>query len=319
MVRAGSRALSFFAHPLNARILRAHIDGPLRPGELDESIGWAAQSSLRAAVGKMCDLGTLSRVELNDTALSVVTELTTAGRELLPVASALEGWLQKAPDGPVELDDPAAYGIVKALVASWDATVVRVLAEQPLTLAELNTEIPYLSYPALKRRLAKLRSTRLVTVTGSGKAAAHEATEWLRRSVVPLAVAGRWELLHDPEAEPIGEVEVEASFLLTLPLAEVPSKRLSGTCTLAVLVSEGAPGAEPEVAGVTVEVERGAIVSFSSNGGVSAAPATWALGTPEAWMEALIDGRDDGLRTGGAKPRLAKGVVDGLRESLFRP
>lgn len=318
MVRAGSRALSFFAHPLNARILRAHIDGPLRPGELDESIGWAAQSSLRAAVGKMCDLGTLTKVELNDTALSIVTELTAAGRELLPVASALESWLQKAPDGPVELDDPAAHGIVKVLIASWDSSVVRALAERPLTLTELDEGIPYLSYPALKRRLSKLRATRLVTTTGSGKATAHEATEWLRRSVVPLAVAGRWELLHDPEAEPIGDVEVEASFLLTLPLVEVPSKRLSGTCTLAVLVSEGAAGTEAEVAGVTVEIERGTIVSYGSNGAASVAPTTWVLGTPEAWMEALIDGRDDGLRTGGAKPRLAKGVVDGLRETLFR-
>jgi DNA-binding HxlR family transcriptional regulator len=318
VVRAGSRALSFFAHPLNARILRAHVEGPLRPGELDETIGWAAQSSLRVAVSKMCDLGALTRVELNDPAMSVLTELTAAGRELLPVASALERWLQTAPEGSVELDDPAAHGIVKVLVASWDSTMVRALAERPLTLTELNDRIPYLTYPALKRRLAKLRSTGLVTTSGSGKTTAHVATDWLRHAVMPLSIGGRWELLHDPEAEPIGEVEVEAAFLLTLPLVEAPSKRLSGTCTLAVLVSEGDPGSEPEVAGVAVEVERGTIVSYDPHG-ASTAPATWALGTAEAWLEALIDGRADGLRTGGAKPRLAKGVVDGLRETLFVP
>jgi DNA-binding HxlR family transcriptional regulator len=317
VVRAGTRALSFFAHPLNARILRAHVDGPLRPGELDERIGWAAQSSLRAAVGKMCDAGTLTRVELNDAALSVVTELTRAGRELLAVAGALERWLQKAPDGPVDLDDPAAHGIVKVLAAGWDSTMVRALAERPLTLTELNDCIPYLTYPALKRRLAKLRSTHLVIATDTGKAATHEATDWLRHAVVPLAVSGRWELLHDPEAEPIGEVDVEAAFLLTLPLVEVPSKRLSGACTLAVLISNGDPSAEPGVAGVTVEVERGAIVSFDPKG-ASAAPATWALGTPEAWLQALIDGNSDDLRTGGAKPRLAKGMVKGLHTTLFK-
>lgn len=319
MVRAGSRALSFFAHPLNARILRAHVDGPLRPGELDEAIGWAAQSSLRAAVGRMCEVGTLARVELDDPALTVVTELTDAGRELLPVAGALERWLQEAPDGPVELDDPAAHGIVKVLTAGWDSAMVRALAERPVTLTELNEEIPHLTYPALKRRLAKLRATRLVSSTENGKATTHEATDWLRHAVVPLTIAGRWELFHDPEAKPVSRVEVEAAFLLTLPLVEVPSKRLSGTCTLAVLVSEDdeptAP--EPTVAGVAVEVERGAIVSYDPNG-TSTTPTTWALGTPAAWFEALITGRDEGLRTSGAKPRLAKGVVDGLRETLFR-
>jgi DNA-binding HxlR family transcriptional regulator len=317
VVRAGSRALSFFAHPLNARILRAHVDGPLRPGELDETIGWAAQSSLRAAVGRMCDVGTLTRVELDDPALTV-TELTEAGRKLLPVAGALERWLQEAPDGPVELDDSAAHGIVKVLTAGWDSSMVRALAERPLTLTELNDGIPYLTYPALKRRLAKLRSTGLVRTTDNGKATTHEASDWLRRAIVPLAIAGRWELLHDADAKPISRVEVEASFLLTLPLVEVPSKRLSGTCTLAVLVSENEAGTDPHVVGVRVEIERGAIVSYNTNG-ASVAPATWALGTPEAWLHTLIDGRDDGLRTGGAKPRLAQGVVDGLRAALFQP
>jgi DNA-binding HxlR family transcriptional regulator len=314
VVRAGSRALSFFAHPLNARILRAHVDNPLRPGELDETIGWAAQSSLRVAVGRMCELGALARVELDDPALTVLTELTDAGRELLPVASALERWLRQAPDGPVELDDPAAHGVVKVLTAGWDSAMLRALAERPVTLTELNDEIAHLAYPALKRRLAKLRSTRLVSSTENGMTITHEATAWLRHAVVPLTVAGRWELLHDPEAKPISRVEVEAAFLLTLPLVEVSSKRLSGTCTLAVLISEDD---EPTVAGVAVEVERGAIVSYGPNG-TSAAPTTWALGTPAAWFEALITGRDEGLRTSGAQPYLAKGVIDGLREALFR-
>jgi len=320
VVRAGSRALSFFAHPLNARILRAHVAGPLRPGELDEAIGWAAQSSLRAAVGRMCEIGTLARVELDDPGLTVVTELTAAGRELLPVASALEQWLQQAPDGPVELDDPAAHGIVKVLTAGWDSAMVRALAERPMTLTELNDEIPHLTYPALKRRLAKLRATRLVSSAENGKAATHQATEWLRHAVVPLSVAGRWELLHDPAAKPISRVEVEAAFLLTLPLVDVPSKRLSGSCTLAVLVTEDdEPSApEPSVAGVAVEVRRGAIVSYDP-AGTSAAPMTWALGTPAAWFEALIAGCDESLRVSGAKPRLAKGIVDGLRETLFSP
>lgn len=314
-VRAGSRALSIFAYSLNARVLRAHADGPLRPGELEERIGWAPQSSLRSAVCGMCDLDALARHEPADGTQNAVTELTEAGRDLLPVASALERWLGRAPDGAVQLDDAAARGIVRVLTAGWDSTVVRTLAERPLTLTEMNAGIVGLSYPALKRRVAKLRSTRLVTTLRSGNAAAYAASDWLRLSIFPLAVAGRWEGMHGAEPEPITQVEVEAAFLLTLPLLQLPGDT-TGTCTLAVLAAEDQDG-PPDAVGVTVEVEEGRIVSCSS-GGAAAPPTTWALGTADAWLDAVIDGQVGELRVSGPKSPLAHNLVMGIHDTFFR-
>lgn len=315
-MRAGSRALSIFANALNARVLHALAAGPMRPGELERELGWAPQSSLRAAVTTMTELGALARSEPAGESAGTATELTAAGRRLLHVADALERWLAASPGGPMPLEDPAARGIVRVLTAAWDSTVVRALAEQPQTLIELSAGIPDVNYPALKRRLAKLRSTNLaVPIDRNGGTMAYAASEWLRLAVVPLVLAGRWERRHDAGAEPISRVEVEASFLLALPLLG-PHGRASAGCALAVLTSENGSRSGREVAGVSIEVERGSIVACRA--GHAANPATWALGTADAWFDAVIDGRFDALRIRGAKPKLAEGIVRSLHSTLFK-
>ena len=58
-VRAGSLVLALFANPLNALILRAHADGPLRLDRMHEEIGWAAHTPLRAALANLSEIGAL--------------------------------------------------------------------------------------------------------------------------------------------------------------------------------------------------------------------------------------------------------------------
>jgi DNA-binding HxlR family transcriptional regulator len=313
-MHAGSRALSIFTNALTARALRGHALGPLRSSELEETLGWAPQSSLRATVGKLCDMGVLTRAGQAGGS-SGVTELTAAGCELLPVTDALEGWLRSAPEGPVSLDDAAARGIVRVLAAAWDSTIVRALAERPRTLLELNDEIAGLNYPALKRRLAKLRATHLVKPAGEGGPSAVAASEWLRRAVGPLALATRWERSHDAEAEPLSRVDAEALLLLALPLVQLPT-RASGDCALAVLTSEDRTGLLSEVASVAIDAKRGVIVSWVSD--APSAHSTWALGATDAWLEAMIDGNYEALRVNGAQPALAESIVKALHASLLR-
>lgn len=310
-MRAGSRALSIFTYTLNAGVLRAHADGPLRSCELEDAIGWAPSSSLRAAVSNLCERDALTKIELGD---ACATELTRAGRKLLPVANALELWLRRAPGGPVALDHPAANGIVRVLTSGWDSAVVRTIAERPLSLAELSACLPRLSYPSLKRRLAKLRKIGLVTPVGNGRVAAYEPGRWLRQAIAPLAIASRWELRNTDIAEPITKTEVEASFMLVLPLITFPA-HVGGTCTLAVMTGDGEGEAGVDVTGVRVEVRNGEIVSFAYDS--TTKPATWALGSGQDWLEATIDGNCLPLRLGGAKPELAAGLAEGIHDALF--
>ncbi len=315
MTRAGSRVLSVFTNALSARVLRTHTDGPLSPRELEEALGWAPQSSLRAAVAKLSDLGALARIDRSESSPGKTTELTVAGRELLPVSAELGRWLQGAPDGPIPLDDAAAQGIVRVLTTAWDAAIVRSLAERPQTLLELNAANAHLNYPALKRRLAKLRSTHLASPARTDAGMAYGASDWLRRAVVPFLLAARWEREHDASAEPISQVEIEAALLLALPLVDL-SSTASGACALAVLMPDDRAGRRREVSGVSVEIVRGAITAYGVD--AATAPPTWALGAIDAWLETLIDGNSSALRVGGAKPRLAQGLVNALHTDLYR-
>lgn len=308
--RAGSHALSIFVKALSARTLRAHADGPLSSGELEERLGWAAKASLRAASADLQELGALERKGRRP----VVTELTVAGLDLLTVADALERWLSHSPFGPVDLSDPAARGTVRALVAGWKSTIVRTLAGRPHSLAELSPTLPRHSYPALKRRLANLRTAALVAGLKEGaRSPEYEATPFLRRAAGPLNVAARWELDHAVDRR--GDVyDLEASLLLSLPLVELPA-RVSGSCVMAMPTERKAGrGTENSPVALSVVVERGKIVAADST--ASPTHETWIVGSTRAWLAALNDGRLDDLRPGGPEAHLASMVVSGVHRAL---
>jgi len=309
--RAGSRVLSLFTHALNARVLRAYADGPLRLGELEATLGWAPQSSLRVALADLKELRLV--IQLEDQGAGRPAKLTVAGQDMLVVLDALEDWLAEGPDGPISLDDAASTGVVRILTAGWDSAIVRALAERPCTLTDLNARIPELSYPALKRRLAKLRATQLVIPARTTSGSMYAASDWLRHAIAPLTVAVRWERAHHPHPAPLTPVEVEAAFLLSLPLSELPAKS-SGTCVLAVVTSDTSE-APPEAAGVSLDVVEGRIAAMRA--GTHGDPSAWVLGTPEAWFEALVDGSRSALRPSGAKPRLAKSIVIAIQAALW--
>lgn len=318
-VRAGSRALLIFTYALNAKVLRGHAEGALRLSDLEETIGWAPQTSLRAAVSNLCDLGVLVRQETSETSKGTSTELTPAGRDLLIIADRLERWLLRAPAGGITLDSAAAAGAIRALTAGWDSRVIRMLAEDSLTLTQLNAEIAEVSYPALERRLCRLRSTNLITpVESSGKGKPYAASNWLRHSIAPLSAAARWERQHMPDdVEPISQAEVESAFLLSMPLVEF-SPDSTGTCALAVMTSPEVDEKEERgVAGITLRVRAGTIVSCVST--AASNPNTWALGTSDDWLDAVIDGRFEALRVRGANPDLALHIVSDFHEVLFPP
>lgn len=317
-MRAGSHALRLVGNPVNVLVLRAHAERPRQISKLHAELGWAAQTTLRASVAGLREAGALVRETNGATVYASKNRITPAGEELLYVADVLERWLAEAPDSPLESDSEGAKVAVKALAGGWGSTLMRALAAQPYSLAELDSLIPQVAYPSLERRLAKMRATRQVTpAPGPGRGTPYAVTDWLRRSIAPLCVAGRCELRHmSAVTVPISSIEVEAAFLLALPLAPLPPT-LHGNCMLAVHTGADAADARPSerLSGVIVEVQRGKIVCCAAQ--VDERPRTWALGTPESWLEAVIEGKMEALRFGGAKPRLAAALVHGLHVALF--
>lgn len=285
--------------------------------QLQAGLGGTPESTLRAAVGGLCELGALERVKIGASPRSPATVATALGMELLVLADVLERWLTRAPGGPIALEDARAREAVKALEGGWSSALVRQLAARPATLTELDAAIPEVSYPTLERRVAWMREIGLIeTRERESRAIPYRATDWLREAIAPLGVAGRIERRHLVAQTPaIGAVEVESAFLLTLPLVRLRSPA-NGTCLLAVHTGSGAElSARERLAGVTVEVEWGRVASYRPD--LVESPPTWTVGSAEAWLDGVIDGDLEGLRFGGVQKRLAAALVRGIHTALF--
>jgi DNA-binding HxlR family transcriptional regulator len=315
-VRAGGTVLTLIASPLCVPILRAHLDGPLRLPDLRERIGGAAQTTLRGQVGNLRGIGALERHVHGGMPYTVENELTEVGRGVLAVAEIVEAWLARAPQGPLALGSEPAKGALRALVGGWGSTMLRALAARPLSLTELSSVIGDHSYPALERRLSAMRAARQVEPREGGERGGkpYGVTQWTRQAVAPIVAAGRCECEHLADVtERLSRIDVEAAFLLSVPLVDLEVTR-SGLCVLAVDTSSVREEATDRLAGVHVEIEGGAVVSCRSRW--EGEPRTWALGSIEPWLDAILEGRLERLRIGGEDRELATVLIEKIHHSL---
>jgi DNA-binding HxlR family transcriptional regulator len=310
--RAGAQVLSLFAAPLNSQILRALAAGPRRLSELRQAAGGPAQTTLRAYLSSLIDVGVVAKIKRNGMPYAVSHELSPQGQDLLFVLDVLEAWLAQAPEGEVKLGTGPAKAAIKAFTDGWDATIVQALVSEPRSLTELDNLIAEVSYPALERRLSAMRFSGLAqAVPSQGNGTPYGITEWARRGIAPLIAAARWEHFNLSEhSEPLTWVETEAGFLMALGLVELPAS-VTGECVLAL----DTKGVERRIAGVHVVVDRGRIVSSETD--LASEPPTFALGSTASWLEAVIERRLGELHTKGDR-RLLRSLVEGIHSALFQ-
>jgi len=308
--RAGATALSLLAAPLNVHLLQALEDGPLPLIDLRRAVGSPPQSTMRVYSRTLVEIGTLERQRQASFPGTVEYASTESGRSLLTIGQTLERWLQEAPAGPISLGTTASKSATKALVEGWSTNIIRALAAKPLSLTDLNRLIPRISYPSLERRLGALRLADLVEpYPGEGRGTPYRATPWLRRAIVPLAAGAWWERRYLADPPQIGRLDVEAAFLLAIPLIELPAD-LNGKCRLSVEIQGGS---SPVFAGVLICVEEGKVVSCSSR--LEGEAEGWASGTAASWMRRM-NGQDADLEVGG-DAELVREIVDAIRKSAL--
>jgi DNA-binding HxlR family transcriptional regulator len=306
--RAGAVALSLLSAPLNVHLLQALEDGPLPLIDLRRSVGSPPQSTMRVYSRTLVELGIIERRRQASFPGTVEYASAESGKALLGIGAILENWLRESPSGPIALGSTAGKSATKALVEGWTTNIVRAMAAKPLSLTDLNRLIPRVSYPSLERRLGALRLADLVEPSpGEGRGTPYRATRWLRRAIVPLAAGAWWERRHLATPPQIGRLDVEAAFLLAVPLLVLP-ERLTGKCRLAVEV-QGDPS--PAFAGVMLGVKDGKVISCSSR--LEGEVDSSASGSVGSWMRHM-NGEEGGLEVGG-DTELAREVVDSIRNS----
>jgi DNA-binding HxlR family transcriptional regulator len=308
MTRTGAEALSLLAAPLHIHTLKALEEGPKELLDLHRAVGSPPQSTMRVYTRTLEELGILERRRQNEFPATAEYVITPAGEALLKVAVFLQDWLQEAPDGPILLGSVAAKNGTKALIGGWDSNIVRAVAARAMSLTELNVLIPKVSYPTLERKLSAMRIAKLVEVKDSGgRGTPYGATDWLRHAVAPMTSAAAWERKFISESSSqIGRFDVEAAFLLSIPLIKLDST-VNGRCRLSVEIRGGS---EPVFAGVLICVDAGKVTSCTSrlDGEVEAS----ASGTSMGWMRQMNGGAPGQLALNGSFP-LAHAITEALR------
>jgi DNA-binding HxlR family transcriptional regulator len=310
--RAGTQALTLLSTPLVFHMLEVLAEQPRSLIDLRRQVGSPPQTTMRAHLRTLTETGAVTRLRQNDFPGSLEYELSTVGRDLWSVAMVLRAWLAVAPDGPVQLGTIAAKSAIKALVEGWGTNMVRALAARPLSLTELNAVLPGVSYPSLERRLGAMRlAGQIEKAPSPGSGTPYAVSEWLRHAVAPMGAAARWERLNvAEETPPISRLDVEAAFLLAVPLLSPPSD-LSGACRFVI---ELQAGNGDRLAGILANVKQGRIASCSTK--LRAKADAWASGSTAAWFCAVIEHDVDRLEIGG-DCQLARTLIDELYETLF--
>lgn len=314
MKRAGGKALALLASPLNVHILQALVGGSKAPLDLRRAVGSPPQSTMRIYIRELSRMGVIERRRHEGFPPTVDYVLTEAGQALLKVGDAVQAWLDAAPEGPVVLGSPAAKSVIRALVEGWTTNIVRALVARPYSLTELSSLIVKTSYPSLERRLGAMRLTNQIEhCSGTGRGKPYRATDWLRQAVVPLTAATGWERKYAPEVTTrIGRLDVEAAFLMAIPLMALPSD-VTGNCRLAVELQNGS---SPVLAGVVASFSQGKLASCSVR--LEGEAAAWATGSAMSWLREMNGGQGTQLELGGNK-RLAERVARSLKLATPMP
>ncbi len=274
-MRAGAQLLLMATDPINRGILRTALEHPVE-----------------VAPGR-------------------VFRVSDRGHEALFVAFIVERWLQSAPHGPVSFDGPEAEGSVAALAEAWSATVVHMLAREPMTLRELDERIDDLGRRGLKRHLGAMQGTGQIEALTDGGEPIYALTDWARAGIAPLIASARLERRHPMEGmAPIDALDVDAGFRMSLPLLTLP-RELSGTCRLGLNLKEDE---SVGLTGVTARIEEGRVVSCRD--GLETAANAWAAATAADWLDTVIEPDAKRVRTGGDR-WLSGAVLDNLHKTLF--
>jgi hypothetical protein len=280
-MRAGATILLLAANPIHRGILRKVLEGPLElaPGEIYRVSG--------------------------------------GGKEMLYAAFVVEQWLLAAPHGALILDSRQAEATVTALAEGWSASIVHVLAREPLSLDEIESAtrevaIEEISSEELRGLVGAMHETRqLESLPGPGGEPIYALTDWLRAGIAPLIASARLERANPMEGmSPIDELDVEAGFRMALGLIELPEE-LTGVCRLGFNLDE--EETQP-MTGVTAEIDQGRVIACRA--GLEVEANAWAAASASAWLETVIEPDAKRVRTGG-DAWLTKAIVEALHRALF--
>jgi DNA-binding HxlR family transcriptional regulator len=193
-LRVGGRALLLLADPVSVSILRQLAGGPLRGTELLGRVEHVSRSTFFDRLRDLEEFSLIVRERRPSVPPVADCHLTGPGKRLIPVADLLDAWLAGAPGGPLRLGDASAALAIKALALGWGSTLLRLLADRPRSLTELERLVDGIGYRKLERVAHSLVEAGLAErVAVKGRLNPYAVTPWARQSAWAFVAAVHWE------------------------------------------------------------------------------------------------------------------------------
>jgi DNA-binding HxlR family transcriptional regulator len=264
-----------------------------------------ARSSLYNHVDQLFDLGIVVRRDAPGAAWEVTYEHGENGPEFHGLLRDWERLLGEMPGGSGEPDWDAPLHFGEA----WAVGLVQAMLDGPLTMGQM--------IAACVGRATRSQIERLLRQLHGHGCLGHADRRYSlldlgRQAIGELAASARFERRHmEGVAAPITATDGADALRGTLPLIELPGQA-DGTCEFVVRARKGEP--ETQAAVCWLEIEGGRITAIGA--GNAAAATSWAQGTIDDWLGAVIDHRAALLKSTGDR-RLGRDVVRKLHTELY--
>jgi DNA-binding Lrp family transcriptional regulator len=243
--------------------------------------------------------------------------LTSAAPGLVDAIGVVEEWLRGNPRRSLEPSSPVGWRAFAELATGWQTALIEWIVRCAPTEADLAGGLDGFSERQLKDEIDSLVGIGMLELRGDYDGREHlSLTEWGRRAIGVLAFIARWERTSLPNAAaPIEVDDALVALLAWLPLAGF-SEPVSGICTFS---AEEVDGSGRRRAGlVWARLSRGRVVACAE-GPPNHPPDSWATGSFEDWLGAVLDGKASALRCEGTdgNAHLARSMVDQVSRQLF--
>jgi DNA-binding HxlR family transcriptional regulator len=310
----GVRALKLLAEEWTVAVLRGLADGALRPIELEHRLPDAGHSVVVLRLRHLLESelvtcehqpGLPPHARSPGVPREAHYSLTDAGRMLLEVTAEACRWEEIwCPQD--ERRGPAGVLAIKLIADDHTREIMLLLADGPLSPADLGGCVRDLGRSALRRRLGELVLGGLLEQRKRGRVSRYELTAGARHLALVALLAGRWEWQWSRPEHPAPGRDLHDLLHMLAPVARIPEP-IAGICRLH-LDARGAD--DPDI---YLAARAGSVLALA--GAPAAPPEAVGHATPEAWCDALLL-REGTITISGNQPLLAA-VIRALSTALL--
>jgi DNA-binding HxlR family transcriptional regulator len=302
--RLAPSILELLAEQSMLAILDALAERPLRPVELERRLPHAGHSLLMARLRQLLLRRAVFHRRSSGLPPTAHYGLTTAGRELLEIATDARRWERRWQPPSDPCNGLAALSVV---ADARTLAMICALAEQPLGPRGIARLAGNIGQASLMRRIARLLLDRIIVRESVRGQVRYRLTEGGRQLCLLPVRAARWEWRYATPVDPIFASDLASVVRLLTPLARLPA-HLTGACHLHVASSRCR---EPDV---YLAAALGSVQAMRLP--PQRSPSATIRARPRAWCEILLGTRPI-ARAASGDEALLLGILGALSGALL--